>query len=82
MKFYVLRDYPSVVVDLKTISPSLEYIKEEGGTLKYSAALARLEDIAVSDLVRSNGQPLPRRHTRQLLPTSGKWEPSGAISAS
>jgi xanthine dehydrogenase YagS FAD-binding subunit len=52
MKFYVLRDYPSVVVDLKTISPSLEYIKEEGGTLKIGA-LARLEDIAVSDLVRS-----------------------------
>jgi xanthine dehydrogenase YagS FAD-binding subunit len=52
MKFYILREYPSVVVDLKTISPSLEYIKEEGGVLKIGA-LTRLEDIAASDVVKS-----------------------------
>jgi xanthine dehydrogenase YagS FAD-binding subunit len=37
---------------LKTISPSLEYIKEEGGVLKIGA-LTRLEDIAASDVVKS-----------------------------
>ena len=51
MKFYILRDYPEVVVDLKNISPSLDYIKEEGGTLKIGA-LTRLEDIAKSDVVQ------------------------------
>ena len=50
MKFYILRDYPSTVVNLKTISPSLDYIKEEGGMLKVGA-LTRLEDIAKSSIV-------------------------------
>ena len=52
MKFYILRDYPDTVVNLKTISPSLDYIKEEGGVLKVGA-LTRLEDIAKSDVVSS-----------------------------
>jgi hypothetical protein len=44
MRFEVLRDYPEVVVNLKTI-PGLDYIKEEDGWLKIGA-LTRLEDIA------------------------------------
>jgi xanthine dehydrogenase YagS FAD-binding subunit len=52
MKFYILRDYPDTVVNLKSISPSLDYIKEEGGVLKIGA-LARLEDIAKSSVVKS-----------------------------
>jgi xanthine dehydrogenase YagS FAD-binding subunit len=52
MKFYILRDYPEVVVNLKTITPSLNYIKEEGGMLKVGA-LAKLEDIATSSTVQS-----------------------------
>ena len=52
MKFYILRDYPDTVVNLKTISPSLDYIKEEGGVLKIGA-LTRLEDIAKSDVVHN-----------------------------
>ncbi len=54
MRFEVLPDamYPRILVNLKTIAPSLEYIKEEKGMLKIGA-LARLEDIAKSNLVRS-----------------------------
>jgi xanthine dehydrogenase YagS FAD-binding subunit len=44
--------YPRTVVNLKTITPSLDYIKEEGGMLKVGA-LTRLEDIAESDIVKS-----------------------------
>jgi xanthine dehydrogenase YagS FAD-binding subunit len=54
MRFEILPDdmYPDVVVNLKTISPSLDYIKEEGGMLKVGA-LTRLEDIAKSSTVQS-----------------------------
>ena len=50
LRFQILRDYPATIVNLKTISPSLDYIKEEGGTLKIGA-MTRLEDIAMSDVV-------------------------------
>ena len=53
MKDDLLPDYPEVVVNLKTISPSLDYIKEEGGTLKIGA-LTRLEDIAKSSAVQGS----------------------------
>jgi xanthine dehydrogenase YagS FAD-binding subunit len=53
MKLYILPDdmHPTTVVNLKTISPSLDYIKEEGGMLKVGA-LTRLEDIAKSSVVQ------------------------------
>jgi len=41
---------PQTVVNLKTISPSLDYIKEEGGMLKVGA-LTRLNDIATNATV-------------------------------
>jgi CO/xanthine dehydrogenase FAD-binding subunit len=44
--------HPKIVVNLKTISPSLDYIKEEGGLLKIGA-LTRLEDIAKSNVVKN-----------------------------
>jgi len=44
---------PSVVVNLKTISPSLAYIKEEGGLLKIGATTT-LAAIAASALVKGN----------------------------
>jgi xanthine dehydrogenase YagS FAD-binding subunit len=37
--------YPAILVNIKTITPSLDYIKEEGGILKIGAT-ARLADIA------------------------------------
>jgi xanthine dehydrogenase YagS FAD-binding subunit len=57
MKFYVLREYPEKVIDLKSISPSLDYIKEEGGILKIGS-LTRLEDIAKSSVVQSKWSAL------------------------
>jgi len=52
LRFQILRDYPAVIVNLKTINPSLDYIKEEGGILKIGA-LTRLEDIAMNSSIRS-----------------------------
>jgi len=55
LRFYVLPDSlsPDTIVNLKTISPSLDYIKEEGGTLKIGAC-TRLEDIAKSSVVQGS----------------------------
>ena len=55
LKFYVLPDdlSPDTVINLKSISPSLDYIKEEGGTLKIGAC-TRLEDIAKSSVVQGS----------------------------
>jgi len=54
MRFEILPDamYPQILVNLKTITPSLDYIKEEKGTLKIGA-LTRLEDIAKSSVIKS-----------------------------
>jgi xanthine dehydrogenase YagS FAD-binding subunit len=54
MRFQILPDnlYPDTLVNLKTITPSLDYIKEEGGMLKIGA-LTRLEDIAKNAVVKS-----------------------------
>jgi xanthine dehydrogenase YagS FAD-binding subunit len=54
MRFEILPDtmYPRVLVNLKTIVPSMDYIKEEKGMLRIGA-LTRLEDIAKSSVVRS-----------------------------
>ena len=54
MRFEILPDnmYPQILVNLKTIAPSLDYIKEEKGMLKIGA-LSKLEDIAKSNVVKS-----------------------------
>jgi xanthine dehydrogenase YagS FAD-binding subunit len=54
MRFEVLPDamYPQTLANLKTITPSLDYIKEEKGMLRIGA-LTRLEDIAKSSVVKS-----------------------------
>ena len=69
MRFEILPDdmYPATVVNLKTISPSLEYIKEEGGMLKLGA-LARLEDIAKSSVVHDGWTALAEAAHRTASP--------------
>jgi len=67
MKLYLLREYPETVVNLKTISPSLDYIKEEGGMLKIGA-LTRLEDIAKSNVVQSKWAGLAEAAHRTASP--------------
>jgi xanthine dehydrogenase YagS FAD-binding subunit len=59
--------YPATVVNLKTISPSLEYIEEEGGVLKLGA-LARLEDIAKSSVVHDGWTALAEAAHRTASP--------------
>ncbi len=73
--------YPAVIVNLKTITPSLDYIKEEGGMLKIGA-LTRLADIAESTTVQTKytalaqaagsgsltSHPGDGHHRRQHLP--------------
>jgi len=50
MKDDILPEYPEVIVNIKTI-PGLDYIKEEGKTLRLGA-LTRLEDIAKDRTVK------------------------------
>lgn len=54
LRFYCLPDSlsPDVIVNLKSISPSLDYIEEDGGMLKIGAC-TRLEDIAMSSVVQT-----------------------------
>jgi xanthine dehydrogenase YagS FAD-binding subunit len=53
MRFEILRDemYPKTLVNLKTITPSLEYIKEEAGALNIGP-LTKLEDVAKNEVIR------------------------------
>ena len=69
LKFEVLpeADYPETIVNLKTITPSLDYIKEEGGMLKIGA-LTRLEDIAKSTVVKSKYAALAEAALRTASP--------------
>jgi xanthine dehydrogenase YagS FAD-binding subunit len=66
MRFEILPNYPEVLVNLKSI-PGLDYIREESGMLKIGA-LARLEDIAKNDLVRTRYTALAEGAHRTATP--------------
>ncbi|MBN1188290.1 MAG: FAD binding domain-containing protein [Dehalococcoidales bacterium] len=66
MRFEVLRDYPEVVINLKTI-PGMEYIREEDGFLRIGA-LTRLEDIARSSIARNQYTALAEAASRTASP--------------
>jgi xanthine dehydrogenase YagS FAD-binding subunit len=69
MRFHILPSemYPKTVVNLKTISPSLDYIKEESGVLKIGA-MTRLEDIAKSSVVKSKWAALAEAAAKTASP--------------
>ena len=69
MRFRPLPDNitPRVLVNLKTIQPSLEYIKEEDGVLRVGA-LTKLADVARSDVVRRNYAALAEAAGRVASP--------------
>jgi len=69
LRFYCLPDNlsPNVIVNLKTIKPSLDYIKEEGGTLKIGAC-TRLEDIAKSSVVKGKWTALAEAALKTASP--------------
>lgn len=59
--------YPAVVIDLKTI-PGLDGIKEDGDWIEIGA-LARLQDVADSELVRTHAAALAEACGRAASPT-------------
>jgi xanthine dehydrogenase YagS FAD-binding subunit len=67
LRFQILRDYPETIVNIKTISPSMDYIKEESGMLKVGA-LTRLEDIATSSVVQGKWAALAEAARRTASP--------------
>lgn len=67
MKSEILPDYPETLVNLKTIAPSLDYIKEEDGALKIGS-LTRLEDIANNTLVKNKWYALAQAAHRTASP--------------
>ena len=66
MKDEILPEYPEVVVNIKTI-PGLDYIREEGKTLKIGA-LTRLEDIAKDRAVKDKYSILAEAARRTASP--------------
>jgi NADPH-dependent glutamate synthase beta subunit-like oxidoreductase/CO/xanthine dehydrogenase FAD-binding subunit len=66
MRFEVLREYPEIVINLKTI-PGLDCIKEEDGILRIGA-LTRLEDIASDPIVGSRHTALAQAARQTASP--------------
>ena len=66
MKDDIIRDYPEVIVNLKSI-PGLDYIKEENGVLKVGA-MTLLEDIATNSTVNSKYTALAEAAKRTASP--------------
>jgi NADPH-dependent glutamate synthase beta subunit-like oxidoreductase/CO/xanthine dehydrogenase FAD-binding subunit len=66
LRFEVLKDYPEVVINLKTV-PGLDFIKEEDGLLRIGA-LTRLEDIAASSSAKNRYPALAEAARRAASP--------------
>jgi xanthine dehydrogenase YagS FAD-binding subunit len=67
LKDNILPTHPATVVNIKTITPSLDYIKEEGGMLKVGAA-TRLADIAANKAVAAKYTALAQAASRVATP--------------
>lgn len=63
LKDNILPEYPEVVVNLKTVTPSMDYIKEEGGLLKIGA-LTLLDKIANNTNVQTKYTALAQAASR------------------
>ncbi|NLD36981.1 MAG: molybdopterin dehydrogenase [Desulfatiglans sp.] len=66
LKDNILRDYPSTVINLKSV-PGLDYIKEEGGVLKIGAA-THLADIAADANIQKKYTALAQAASRVASP--------------
>jgi len=66
LKDNILPTYPATVINLKTV-PGLDYIKEEGGTLKIGAT-TRLADIAADPVVKKKYTALAQAALRVATP--------------
>lgn len=66
LKDNILREYPSTVINLKTV-PGLDYIEEKGGVLRIGA-LTRLSDIAENRLIQEKYTALAQAAGRVATP--------------
>ena len=66
LKDNILPDYPSTVINLKTV-PGLDFIREEGGMLKIGA-VTRLADIAANPVVKQRYTALAQAASRVAAP--------------
>jgi len=66
LKDNILPDYPSAVINLKTV-PGLDFIREEGGMLKIGA-VTRLADIAANPSVKQRYTALAQAASRVAAP--------------
>ena len=67
LKDNVLPAYPAELVNIKTIAPSLDYIKEEAGVLKIGAT-TRLADIAANPAINQKYTALAQAASRVATP--------------
>jgi len=67
LKDDILPNYPASIINIKTITPSLESIKEEGGLLKVGAT-TRLADIAASEAIKQKYTALAQAALRVATP--------------
>ncbi|MEJ2246968.1 MAG: FAD binding domain-containing protein [Acidobacteriota bacterium] len=67
LKDNILRTYPETVINIKTVEPSLDYIREEGGMLKIGAA-TRLADIAADSKIQATYTALSQAASRVAAP--------------
>ncbi len=67
LKDNILPTYPATVVNIKTVVPSLDYIKEEGGMLKIGS-ITRLADIAANPAVNKKYTALAQAALRVATP--------------
>jgi xanthine dehydrogenase YagS FAD-binding subunit len=67
LKDNILPAYPATLVNIKTIVPGLDYIKEEAGMLKVGAT-TRLADIAASPVVNQKYTALAQAASRVATP--------------
>jgi xanthine dehydrogenase YagS FAD-binding subunit len=66
LKDNILRDYPSTLINIKTV-PDVDFIKESGGMLKIGAA-TRLADIAANPTVQKKYTALAQAASRVATP--------------
>ncbi|HTY62628.1 MAG TPA: FAD binding domain-containing protein [Acidobacteriota bacterium] len=67
LKDNVLPAYPASLINIKTISPSLDYVKEEAGILKIGAT-TRLADIAADPAIKQKYTALAQAALRVATP--------------
>ncbi len=67
LKDNILPTYPATLINIKTIAPGLDFIKEEGGMLKIGAT-TRLADVAANPVINQKYTALAQAASRVATP--------------